>query len=138
MLLSGRPFRQARFQSLHNGYGGVGQPSGLSTNRRSLERIDSIMGIFLLMSRPGGGFNPIHVTCALSGDSEDLRGTTVQFEQVHNLSEALIEAGMPLDESKVPLQVLINGYSTFMSVSAEVARRMGVLEQASSRATPVK
>ena len=87
------------------------------------------MEIFLLISRPQGGFTRIRVICGLSGDLNGLRGTSKEFQHVYQLSEALVEAGISLEEAEPSLRTLSRGGTAFLSVSIEVAQKIGLLEQ---------
>lgn len=93
------------------------------------------MEIFLLISRPQGGFTPIRVICAISGDSNGLCGGSKEFQRVYQLSEALIDAGISVEEAEPSLQTLSKGGTTFLSVSIEAAQKMGLLEQVPKQTT---
>jgi hypothetical protein len=83
---------------------------------------------YLLLAKPHGGFAPIVVTCAATENTDRLRGIHREFERIHDLQTALEAAGVSEYESKSPLMAVNSGYSSFMSVSAEVAAKLGLLE----------
>lgn len=91
---------------------------------------------YLLISRPHGGFAPLHVTCAFSGDPDGLRVVDRGFSRPSDLEKALQAAGVAEHEMRATVKVFNTGMPTFISVSKEVARKLGVLEQVHSSIVP--
>jgi hypothetical protein len=74
------------------------------------------------------GFDPIHVKCAFSGDLAAPRAIERQFPTPDALERALESVGISPRDSFRPVQAFTNGMPTYIQVSSEIARELGVLE----------
>jgi hypothetical protein len=88
----------------------------------------SMSRLFLLISKPQRGSGPLHVTCAFSGDIDGLRAVDRKFPRPSDLEKELQCAGVFHYEKQTPAQVFSTGMHTFIPVSIEVAKKLGVLE----------
>lgn len=88
--------------------------------------------IYLLFSRPTGGFGPTLITCAFSGDAKGLLGLSRQFAQLRELAATLETAGVSEYQMQMPIQVIRNGMPSFLEVTVETAEKLGLLQRAIS------
>jgi hypothetical protein len=84
--------------------------------------------VLLLISKIQHEFTHLRVECTLRQNSEDVKTLDREFPHPRDLESALRAAGVECDEARAPFQVLETGLATFIPVSLDIARKLGMLE----------
>jgi hypothetical protein len=87
--------------------------------------------VFLLISRPRTEFTHLQVKCAISGSTGGANVANVkdrEFAGPFVLEDALRSVGVSEYDSQAAHHVFHSGLPTFIPVTAELARKLGVLE----------
>lgn len=84
--------------------------------------------VYLLIWKPEAELAHLRIKCAARNNTKDARLRERQFPSPRELESALRMAGVAEEESQAPVQVFTTGLPTFISISEETAKRLGVLE----------
>jgi|HubBroStandDraft_2_1064218.scaffolds.fasta_scaffold549184_1 hypothetical protein len=85
--------------------------------------------VLLLISKILPEFTHLKVKCTLCQNTENLRTRDREFRHPRDLESALRAAGVECDEARAPFQVFETGLPTFIPVSLDIVRKLGMLEQ---------
>lgn len=84
--------------------------------------------VLLLISKIQHEFTHLKVKCTFCQNAGNLSTLDREFRHPRDLESALRAAGVECDEARAPFQVFETGLSTFIPVSLDIVRRLGMLE----------
>jgi hypothetical protein len=84
--------------------------------------------VFLLISKHWDKFTHLQVTCAVCGSVEGANVKDREFARPVDLEKALRSLGVSEYELQAAHHVFRSGLPTFIPVTSEIARKLGVLD----------